>query len=139
MHHLLNLLIWLLGAFRAYKKRGIGKSLLVPVKILENKGCVIMFPEGRIIIQRPKLGEGKRGAAILALTTRSTILPISLHTPAHMTLLKFLFSRPKIVINIGEQITLNPLEYPNFSDKYTYKATQVLMKEIGKLYYSHEY
>ena len=44
-----NIFLWLLGAFRAYRKEGIGKSLLTPTRILENGGNVIMFPEGRII------------------------------------------------------------------------------------------
>ncbi|MEX0805452.1 MAG: lysophospholipid acyltransferase family protein [Candidatus Binatia bacterium] len=135
----LGIIIWLLGAFRAHKKQGIGKSLLTPTKILEKGGNVIMFPEGHIVAERPKLGEGRRGAAILALTTRAAILPMSLHTPHGLSPLKFVFTRPRIVIRIGEPFYLNNLEYPDFSDENTYAATKVIMQKIADLYYHHEY
>jgi len=132
-------LLWLLGAFRAHKKQGIGKSLFTPTRILEKGGNVIMFPEGRIIYERPKLGEGRRGAAILSLTTRAGILPISLHTPHSLTPFKFIFTRPRIVIRVGHPFYLNNLEYPDFSDKNTYAATKVIMQKIADLYFQHQY
>ena len=134
-----NIFLWLLGAFRAYRKEGIGKSLLTPTRILENGGNVIMFPEGRIIPERPKLGQGRRGAAILSLTTRAGLVPVALHTPHKLSLLKFLFTRPRIVIRIGEPFYLNNLDYPDFSDKNTYAATKVIMRRIADLYYQHDY
>ena len=132
-------LLWFLGAFRAHKKKGIGKSLFTPTKILEAMGGVIMFPEGRIIPERPQLGEGRRGAAILALTTRAQLVPIALHTPYKLTLWKFLFTRPRVVIRIGEPFYLNNLDYPDFSDTNTFAATKVIMEKIGDLYYRHKY
>ncbi len=132
-------LIWLLGAFKAHKKQGIGKSLLTPTKILEQKGNVIMFPEGRIIPERPKLGEGRRGAAILALTTRAQLLPMALHTPANLNPFKFIFTRPKIVVTVGEPFYLNNLDFPDFSDQNTFAATELIMSKISALYYQHRY
>lgn len=136
---LLNVVIWLLGAFKAHRKQGIGKSLLTPTKILEKGGSVILFPEGKIIPERPKLGEGRRGAAILALTTRAALLPISLHTPHGLTPWRFIATRPKIVIRIGTPFYLNNLDYPDFSDENTYRATQEIMQKIADLYYEHDY
>jgi len=132
-------LLWILGAFLAHKKKGIGKSLFTPTKILENGGGVIMYPEGRIITARPQLGEGRRGAAILALTTRAQLVPLSLHTPHKLTMWKLLFTQPKVVIRIGEPFYLNNLEYPDFSDENTYAATKVIMEKIAALYYQHQY
>lgn len=134
-----NLLIWLLGAFRAHRKKGIGKSLLTPIKILEKKGGVIMFPEGKIIPERPKLAEGRRGAAILALTTRAQLVPISLHTPAGLTPWRFLTTKPRIIIRVGNPFYLNNLDYPDFSDENTSAATKVIMQKIADLYYQHQY
>ena len=131
--------IWLLGAFKAHKKKGIGKSLLTPTRILERGGSLIMFPEGRIIPERPVLGEGRRGAAILALTTRAALLPMSLHTPANFSLIDFLFRRKPVVIRIGTPFYLNNLEYMDFSDENTYRATQVIMQKISDLYFQHQY
>jgi len=134
-----NLFLWLLGAFKAHKKHGIGKSLLTPIKILEKRGAVIMFPEGRIIKPRPQLGEGRRGTAILALTTKSAIVPMSLHTPPNLAPWRFFTTRPTVIINVGEPFYLNNVEYPDFSDENTYKATKVVMKKIADLYFQYDY
>lgn len=134
-----NLLICLLGSFKAQRKKGIGKSLLTPTRILEKGGAVIMFPEGRIVKNRPKLGEGRRGAAILALTTKAAILPIALHTPPNLVPWRFFLTRPTIKVSIGEPFYLNNLDYPDFSDENTYKATAVIMQKIADLYYQHDY
>lgn len=136
---ILGQVIWILGAFRAQKKKGIGKSLFTPTKILEQKGGIIMFPEAHLIPERPKLGEGRRGAAILALTTRAQLVPIALHTPANLSPWQFLFTRPHIVITIGEPYYLNNTDYLDFSDPNTTAATKVIMEKIGELYYRHRY
>jgi 1-acyl-sn-glycerol-3-phosphate acyltransferase len=136
---ILGQVIWLLGAFKAHRKQGIGKSLLRPTKILERKGGIIMFPEGRIIPERPHLGEGRRGAAILSLTTRAQLVPVSLHTPSGLTLWRLFTTRPTIVINIGEPFYLDNLQYPDFSDENTYAATREIMQKISDLYYRHQY
>ncbi len=132
-------IIWLLGAFRARKKKGIGRSLLAPVKILEGRNGVMMFPEAHIIHERAHLGEGRRGAAILALTTKAQLLPVSLHTPANLNLFTFIFTRPKIVVRVGTPYYLNNLDYPDFSDENTFAATKVIMQKIADLYFQHKY
>ena len=135
----LNVLIWILGAFKAHRKTGIGKSLLTPTRILERGGGVIMFPEGRIIKPRPQLGEGRRGAAILALTTKAVLVPIALHTPPGLVWWRFLTTRPRVIINIGAPFYLNNTDYPDFSDENTYKATKVIMEKIADLYFQYDY
>lgn len=134
-----NLIIWAYGAFRTHRGKGIERSLRIPKKILERGHGVIMFPEGHLIKERPKLDEGRRGAAILALQTKSVILPMSIHTPANMTLFKFLFGRPHIVTRIGEPFYLDNTAYPDMSDENTYAATKVIMQKIADLYYQHKY
>lgn len=136
----LNLLMWLMGAFMAHKKKGIERSLRTPLKILKNKGAVIMFPEGRMIVARPKLGEGRRGAAMLALMTGATLLPMSIHTPHDsLPIIPIFWGRPRVVIRIGEPFYLNNVDYPDLSDDNTRKATQKIMEEIAALYFQHEY
>lgn len=135
-----NLLIWLLGAFMAHRRKGIERSLKTPLHILKNKGSVMMFPEGKVIPERAKLGEGKRGAAMLALMTGSALLPMSINTPHDMLpLIPFAFGRPRIVIRIGEPFYLNNIDYPDLSDENTKKATELIMKKIAALYYQHHY
>lgn len=136
----LNLIMWLMGAFRAHKKRGIEVSLRTPFRILKKKGAVIMFPEGKVVPERPKLGEGRRGAAMLALMTDAALLPVAVHTPHDLPpIIPFAVDRPRVVIRIGEPFYLNNVDYPDLSDENTYRATQQIMERIGDLYHRHEY
>jgi len=136
----INLLAWLMGAFPAHKKRGIERSLKGPLAILKNGGAVIMFPEGRVVVERPKLGEGRRGAAMLALMSGAALVPMSIHTPHDLPpVIPFAIDRPRVVIRIGEPFYLNNVDYPDLSDENTYKATQEIMERIGDLYYQHKY
>lgn len=136
----LNLLVWLMGAFRAHRKRGIERSLKSPLSILKKNGAVIIFPEGKVVVERPKLGEGRRGAAMLSLMTGAALLPISIHTPHDLPpIIPIAFDRPRVVIRIGEPFYLNNVEYPDLSNDSTYKATQKIMERIADLYYQHKY
>ena len=134
-----NLLIFLLGAFRAHKKKGLDKSLLTPLRTLKANGAVVMFPEGKIIHARPELGQGRRGAAILALISRAAILPLALNTPANLSPWALLTKRPKIVIRVGTPFYLDGIEYLDFSDEMMSKATSKIMSKIDTLYRQHDY
>ncbi len=99
-----------------------------------------MFPEGRIIVERPKLGEGRRGAAMLGLMTKAAILPISIHTPHDLPpIIPFSLDRPRVVIRIGKPFYLNNVDFPDLSDTSTYGATKVIMDKIAELYFQHQY
>jgi 1-acyl-sn-glycerol-3-phosphate acyltransferase len=130
-----GLVIFLLGAFRAHKKKGLEKSLLTPLRTLKAKGAVVIFPEGHIVPERPKIGPGRRGTAILAAVSGAGILPISLHTPANLSAWKMTFTRPKITINIGQQFYLQDPEHFDFSDDQMAKPTKLIMDKISELYY----
>jgi 1-acyl-sn-glycerol-3-phosphate acyltransferase len=137
---LLNLLIWMLGAFKAHRKQGIERSLRTPLHILKQRGGVIMFPEGRVINERPKLGEGRRGAAMLALMTDAALLPMSIHTPHDLPpVIPIAWPRPHVVVRIGAPFYLNNVDYPDFSDENTAKATKEIMQRIAELYFQHQY
>lgn len=137
----LNLLIWLLGAFRAYKKRGIERSLKVPMAVLRRGGVVVMFPEGRMVVERPKLGDGRRGAALLALSTGAQILPLSLHSPHDLLPLLPLSGkgRPSVTVRVGEPFYLDKKQFPDTDDDSVKRATKFIMQKIADLYYRHEY
>ncbi|QQG49870.1 MAG: 1-acyl-sn-glycerol-3-phosphate acyltransferase [Candidatus Berkelbacteria bacterium] len=136
----LNLLIWMLGAFMAHRRKGIERSLRTPLHILKHNGSVMMFPEGKVIPERAKLGEGKRGAAMLALMTGSAILPLSINAPHDLPpFIPFALGRPRIIIRIGEPFYLNNIDYPDLSDGNTKKATKAIMEKIAELYFQHQY
>lgn len=131
----LNLLMYLLGAFKAHKKTGIDKSLATPLRQLSRGGSVVMYPEGKIIPDRSQLGQGRRGAAILALLSDATILPVSLHTPRGFNLGVFLFKRASVRIKVGQPYKLDEADYIDFSDELLREATDYIMGKVGKLYF----
>lgn len=134
-----NVLIYLLGAFKAHRKKGLDRSLLIPMRIMKRKGTVVFFPEGKIISQRPKLGQGRRGAAVLALLSGATILPVSLSSPANLTPWRFLTTRPHLTVRIGRPYQLDPAEYLDFSDENMTRPTGVIMDRIAALYQQYRY
>lgn len=134
-----NILIYLLGAFKAHRKKGLDRSLLIPMRIMKRHGTVVFFPEGKIISDRPELGQGRRGAAVLALLSGATILPISLNSPANLTPWRFLTSRPRLTVRIGQPYHLDPAEYLDFSDENMTRPTEVIMDRIAELYQQHRY
>jgi 1-acyl-sn-glycerol-3-phosphate acyltransferase len=100
-------LVWLLGSFPIKRGIGLEKSLKHPIKILENKGVVGIFPEGRrqrIIDTEPS--RPKRGVAYLALKTKTKILPIKIEGQAGMRFSKFFLRKYKIKIKIGQVFSL---------------------------------
>jgi 1-acyl-sn-glycerol-3-phosphate acyltransferase len=69
----------LAGAFPAFYKQGLDKSLHIPRAILQAGGVVMMFPEGACI-RTDYLGEGKVGAAALASQIPDLwVLPMAIH------------------------------------------------------------
>lgn len=72
----LNLLLKALGTYPSHKGEGIEVALQTPVAILEDKGIVGIYPEGKRIFS-DELGEFKRGAAELAKRVPEVVfLPI---------------------------------------------------------------
>lgn len=136
---LYNLLIWLLGAFRAHKKEGINRSLQIPTSILQNKGVVIMFPEGRMIVERGTLGSPRRGAAMLALRTGAQILPMAVNTPHDIWPIPLVFDRPRVVVTIGEPFVLDKTKFSGEDEATVNKAGEFIMQKIHHLYSQHKY
>jgi len=136
---LFNFLIWLMGGFPAKKGKGIERSLALPLSILKRGGSVIIFPEGRMVIERPALGEGRRGAAMLGLKTGAMILPISLHSPRDLPPLPIIWGRPKITVRIGQPFRLDRTKLLPAEDRAVLEATKLIMQKIADLYYQHRY
>lgn len=134
-----NLLIFLLGAFKANKKQGIDNSLRTPLRILKHRGTLMMFPEGHIMPERGKLGLPRKGTSILGIMTDAAILPMSLHTPFNLHPLKLIFGRPKIAIRVGPSIYFDNINFPDVADATIAKANQLVIENIGKLYARHKY
>ncbi|MDD2732250.1 MAG: lysophospholipid acyltransferase family protein [Candidatus Pacebacteria bacterium] len=93
--------LWLLGTFPVRKGIGLEKSLKVAVNILKKGGVVGIFPEGK----RAKIGhkpKGRRGAAYLAFTTKTRILPVKIEEKSHISLINFFTRKYKIRVRFGK-------------------------------------
>ncbi len=89
------------GAFPAFYKQGLEKSLAVPKQILKNGGVVMMFPEGGCI-REDVLGEFKVGASVLAKEVGELyILPMAIHQ-SYKIKWRFLFGLPEVKVKVGE-------------------------------------
>lgn len=130
---LLNLLLWSLGAFKARKKRGLEKTLETPIRILRGNGALVVFPEAHIVPDLTRLGEGRKGTAILAYSTGVPLLPVSFFIDRHLTLKNLLSRAPRVIIRIGEPYSLGSAN-PHVTDEKLQEATGTIMKKIWELY-----
>ena len=87
------------GVFVVYQGRGIHRNLEEAIKIIKNKGNVVIYPEGSII-HSDRIGDFKHGASVLAKTTGALVLPISMKIKKGKI-------RNRFIINIGRDIKYN--------------------------------
>lgn len=126
----LFILVWIFGGFPVKRKIGIEESLKGAVKILENKGVVGIFPEGkRRRGGRPR--RGRKGIAYLSLKTKTKILPIKIEAKMNMTAAKFFLRRYKVKVKIGKTFSL-PFQEKNKSQNLN-KAANLIMEKIRGL------
>lgn len=121
----------LIGAYPAYYRQGINKSLATPLNILGKKGSVVFFPEGKCV-RSDELGEGKVGAAVLALQVPElSILPIAIKNSHHVR--NDGRKIPTVKTSIGKPFRLeNRLVSPALATPEA--VTALFMDEIKKLY-----
>ena len=74
---LVDLVYLLFGVFIVFKGRGIEKNTEEAVRIINEGGNVVVYPEGEIS-KDGKLGKFKHGAAVLVKKTGANVLPISM-------------------------------------------------------------
>ena len=133
----LNFFIWSLGAFRANKKKGLERSLRTPHRLLRDGAAVFVFPEAHIVPDRTKLGQGRKGAAVLASATGVPLLPVSFFTSEHLTLGNFLIGKSRLVVRIGPSFWIGGIN-PRHLEEELEKATNTIMDEIADLYRQDE-
>lgn len=94
---IIDLIYGLFGTFVVVPGRGIEKNLEEAKKIINNKGNVVIYPEGRIVINE-NIASFKNGASILASITGAPVLPVSFRPGSRILLRRFL------TVNIGEPL-----------------------------------
>lgn len=106
----------LFGAFVVVQGRGIEKNLEEAVRIIQNGGNVVLFPEGSIILDGT-VADFKLGAAVLAQKTGVPVVPVSMRIEKRVLANRF-------IVNVGEAIVNDPNATPEamttiFHDKVT--------------------
>jgi 1-acyl-sn-glycerol-3-phosphate acyltransferase len=118
--YIVDIIYHIFGVFVVYQGRGIHRNLQEAIKIIKNKGNVVIYPEGSIT-NHGKIGEFKHGASVLAKTTGASVLPIS------MKIIKGKI-RNKFIVNIGRDIKYN--KFDSISE-----ITRIFHSVISKLHY----
>lgn len=138
--NVLRFFFWLLGAFPARRHEGIESALKTPMKLLTEGFAVGMYPEGKIV-EGALFGEPRRGAALLALRTGITVLPIALIGFKQGLGIRNFFKRHMVVVRFGkpfrltQAIGLQANSRLLNEDPLVWRGTALLMDHIKNLYF----
>lgn len=136
----------LLGGI-AFKKglRDYSKALDRHEKLLRERRCLCLFPEGRRIFEKDKIEEAHGGMAYLADMTGATIVPLAVIGTHDFSSEEFFGGKRKVKVSFGEPRTFSeylkiiPRLDPNYANQVSvYKeVSKKVMSEISKLYSSN--
>ena len=93
------------GAFPVNRTTIDRNALREAKEVLSDGWCLVMFPEGmrsRTGTLRPAFS----GSALIAAQSKATVLPVGITGTEKMGGWKWIFQRPRIVVNIGKPFTL---------------------------------
>jgi 1-acyl-sn-glycerol-3-phosphate acyltransferase len=96
---IIDIIYIIYGVFVVVKGRGIEKNLEEAVRIIENGGDVVIYPEGSIV-HSTEIEPFKLGAAVLAKKTGVPVIPMS------MRIIKRPF-RNEYIINVGSKMVVD--------------------------------
>lgn len=127
-------IIEVLGSIPNYRGQGLEVSLHLPRQIIKNNGAIIIFPQGKRY-RDFDASQGKIGAAVLALTTKTPVLPLAISDPSPGNIVDFFLMRRKIKVSIGQSFSLSEKygKKENYTKDDFIKATAIIMEEIRKL------
>lgn len=115
-----------LGAFPVKRGGADLSAIKIALKILKDEKALMIFPEGKRIATRGVLGEGKHGAAMLAVKAQAGILPVGIDATY-----KF---RSRVRVRVGEVIDLSEYYGQKLSAEELQKITdEKIMTRISEL------
>ena len=114
---LLKLIYIFCGGFPSRRGTGVENAIKLPLKLLQEKETVVMFPEGQLM-RDDSLGIFYPGIAALALRSGANILPLTIRLENH-----------KILLNLGEPFRL---ESPNIDS-----GVEIIRVKVQNLFYSN--
>jgi len=121
---LLRQLIQALGAFPVKRGASDKRAIKLALELLEQKRVLVIFPEGTRS-KTGELGDGRPGAAFLALKGKATVVPAAIIGPYRLF-------RP-IRLRFGPPVDLTPWLETKVSTETTKEATKRIMTEIRRL------
>jgi 1-acyl-sn-glycerol-3-phosphate acyltransferase len=121
---LLGQLIQALGAFPVKRGASDKRAIKQALTLLEQNRVLVIFPEGTRS-KTGELGEGRPGAAFLALKSNATVVPAAIIGPYRLF-------RP-IRVRFGPPVDLTPWLETKVSTETTKEATKRIMQEIRRL------
>ena len=119
------------GAFSVAKGRLNRRAGRRALELLANGQTLIIYPEGRRS-DDGKLGQGYSGAALLAVKSGVSIVPVGISGTKQLVGKKWFFKRPKITLNIGQPFTL-AASHDKLSKEETAHLTHEVMLHIAML------
>ena len=128
-------LVDIYGAFTVERGAVDGTALKIAFDILDEGGCLGIFPEGTRS-KSLELQQGHVGTAFIALHKNAYILPIGVSGTENIRG-KFqgitkIFYRPKVLVNIGEPFKLPDVHgHPSRKDRD--RSTDIIMHSIADL------
>jgi len=128
---LLSLPIRLFGGFPVRRFEADLRALRTAQDLLKAGEAIGILPEGHRNRHGLGMQQAYPGAALIALRTDATILPVAITGTQQIRSLGILFKRPRITVTIGEPFRLEHTGKINGADVRT--ATETLMRRIADL------
>ncbi|MBI2911565.1 MAG: 1-acyl-sn-glycerol-3-phosphate acyltransferase [Chloroflexi bacterium] len=107
------------------------RALVQAMTRLQGGGAVGIFPEGTRSPPQAGLGEGRPGAALLALRTAAPILPVGISGTRDLFAELAALRRPRVLVRIGSPFVLRRGERAGAAARAD--ATQQIMARIAEL------
>lgn len=128
-HRLFGPAIRAYGSVPVVRGQGFADSLDAMLDLLGRDRVIGVFPEGTRS-RDGKLHLAKPGIAMLAMRSNAPILPVAVRGSEKVNGLRSLFTRPEIVVSIGQPFSLPVLEGPVGRAQLT-SLTEMIMSRIA--------
>ena len=119
------------GAFPVSKGQVDIGALRRARRVLGKNKALVVFPEGRRS-RKEQLVSAYSGAALIALRSDVTLLPVGISGTEKMESISWLWHRPRITINIGHPFRLPPVDGRLTKEELS-GSTDSIMEHIAEL------
>ncbi len=132
---LLRRLFRRVGCIPVFRGRPDLAAIRLALERLRQGAVVCLFPEGEVGEAGGGVGEGKAGAALLALRSRAPVIPAYIHGgPRTRSMVRaWLWPSPGVRVAFGPPIDLSPYYGRRIDHQCLREATALIVQQIAKL------